>query len=165
MKIVYVSLLLALLSGCAAQETFETISDWYYEPVISAGMVRVSLPQNAAVLASHDDGASIYLCDGYTLCMQTMQSGDLDRTLRAVSGFSSDRLQLMQTEQQGVKRYDFVWAAAGEGSDQLCRGAVLDDGNYHYTLCVMSDADKTGDYLEIWDGIFSSFTLNSVEKT
>lgn len=165
MKIVCILLMLVLLTGCGAQETFETIADWYYEPAVSAGVIRITLPQEAAVLASMDDGGSIYLCDGYSLCMQTLESGDLEQTLRTVSGFSSDRLQLVQTEQRGVKRYDFVWAAAGEGTDQLCRGAILDDGNFHYTLCVMSDADKTGDYVEIWDEIFSSFTLAPVEQT
>lgn len=165
MKIVCVVLMLALLTGCGAQETFETVADWYYEPVISAGTVRLSLPQDAAVLASLDDGGSIYLCEGYSLCMQTLEAGDLDRTLRTVSGFSADRLRLMQTQQQGVTRYDFVWAAAGEGTDQLCRGAILDDGSFHYTLCVMSDADKTEDYAQIWDQIFSSFTLEPVEQT
>ena len=163
MKIVCILLMLALLTGCGAQETFETIADWYYEPVVSAGVIRVTLPQEAAVLASMDDGGSIYLCEGYSICMQTLASGDLERTLKTVTGFHSDRLQLIQTEQKNVKRYDFVWVAAGEGGDQLCRGAILDDGAFHYTLCVMSDADETGNYAETWDAIFSSFVLDDGE--
>ena len=163
MKVLCVLLVLLLFSGCAVRETFETVSDWYYEPVISASAIQVSLPGDAAVLASMDDSGSIYLCEGYTLCLQTFSSGDLDKTLRTVTGFGADRLQLIRTEQAGLKRYDFVWAAAGENGDQLCRGAILDDGNFHYTLSVMSDADKAGDFGEIWDGIFDSFSKKKPE--
>lgn len=161
MKMLCVLLVLLLFSGCAAQETFETVSDWYYEPAISEGVICLTLPQEAAVLASRDDGGSIYLCDGYTLCVQTLEAGDLERTMRAVSGFSTERLQPIKTEHQNVIRYDFVWAAAGEAGDQLCRGAILDDGNFHYTLAVMSNADKSGDLFETWDEIFSSFGLQN----
>lgn len=160
MKWLCVLLVLLLFSGCAAQETFETVSDWYYEPVISAGAIRLSLPEDAAVLASRDDGGSIYLCEGYTLCLQTLEAGDLNKTLRAVSGFGDDQLRCIQTQQAGVTRYDFVWAAAGETGDQLCRGAILDDGYFHYTLSVMSDADRFGDLSDTWDRIFSSFSIS-----
>ena len=164
MKVLCVLLALLLFSGCAARETFETVSDWYYEPAISAGMIQVSLPGDAAVLASSDDGGSVYLCEGYILCLQTLTSGDLDKTLRMVTGFGANRLQLIQTNQSGITRYDFVWAAAGEDGDQLCRGAILDDGNFHYTLSVMSDADEAEDYIEIWDKIFASFSQKQTEN-
>lgn len=163
MKIVCVLAALLVLSGCAAQETFETVSDWYYEPAISMGVIRMTLPQDAAVVTSHSDAGSIYICDGYTLSVQTLDGGDLDRSLRTVSGFSSDQLQLLQTQRQGGKRYDFVWAAAGEGGDQMCRGALIDDGTYHYTLCVMSDAAESGEFQETWNALFSSFGLENEE--
>ena len=154
--------LLLLLTGCAAQETFETVEDWYYEPVISAGAVTMSLPKGAAAAAlTHSDGSSIYLCEGFTLCLQTLPGGDLNATLRSVSGFTKEQLEPMQTAVSGVKRYDFVWAAAGEGGDQLCRGALLDDGNYHYVLTVMADADTAPGLEESWRSIFSSFSLRT----
>ncbi len=165
MKILCMLAVLLMLCGCNAQETFETVSDWYYEPAISAGLMQVKLPEGVSVPTSTHDGGSIYLCDGYTVCMQVLEAGDLDKTLRVVSGFSSDRLQLIQTRQQGMKRYDFVWVAAGEGTDQLCRGAVLDDGDFHYTLCVMADAGESESYQKTWEEIFASFGLAQTEKT
>lgn len=155
----YVLLMFILaLTGCTAKETFETVEDWYYTPAVSAAAIRVEVPEDAAV-ATQSDGGSLYLCDGYSLCMQTLQSGDLSRTLQTVTGFPAEKLQLMETASDGITRYDFVWAAAGEGGDQLCRGAILDDGSFHYTLCVIAQADTAGQLEQSWQEIFSSFGL------
>ena len=63
---------------------------------------------------------------------------------------------MIQTRQDGKDRYDFVWSAAGETGERLGRGAIVDDGNYHYCLSAMRDPGDT----EIpWRDIFSSFSL------
>ncbi len=164
MKLLCILTAVLMLCGCAAQETFETVSDWYYEPAISPGIVQVKLPENASAPTSTSDGGSIYLCDGYTVCLQILEAGDLEKSLRAVSGFSAEQLQLLQTQQQGMKRYDFVWAAAGEGVDQVCRGTILDDGNFHYTLSAMANADETEACRDVWEAMFSSFGLMAEES-
>lgn len=162
MKKICVCLLMGLLlTGCAARQTFETVEDWYYESAVSAGVIRVDIPEGAAAAAFGSDAGSIYLCDGYTLCLQTFPGGDLEATLQSVSGFSRDRLELIQTSRQGMQRYDFVWAAAGEGGDQLGRASVLDDGHHHYVLSVMAPAESAGEYEQIWQGIFASFSLDT----
>lgn len=159
MKKLLFLMLALLLGGCASRETFETVEDWYYTPAVSAAAVRVELPEDAAV-ATQSDGGSLYLCDGYSLCLQTLEGGDLNRTLQTVTGFPIEKLQLLGTATEDTKRYDFVWAAAGEGGDQLCRGAVLDDGSYHYTLCVIAQAEEAGKLEACWQEIFRSFTLD-----
>lgn len=160
MKIVVALLCLLLLTGCTAQETFETVGDWYYEPAISEGVISLSIPEQAAVTASGSEG-TVYLCEGYTVCLQTLQAGDLDRTLQSVSGFSKEQLQLVSTQPDGVIRYDFVWAAAGEGGDQLCRGAILDDGAYHYVLTVMAEAAEAKQCAQTWNALFASFSVSA----
>ena len=65
----------------------------------------------------------------------------------------------METAADGIKRYEFVWAATGETGDRLGRGTVLDDGNYHYCLTVQRPAEGTGDAQIVWSQVFSSFSL------
>lgn len=151
-----------VLAGCGAQETFETISDDIAEPVmVQMRGIELELPQDAvaAVMDSEETGA-LYLCNDFTLVIQTMAAGDLDRTVRGISGFGAEDVTMLRTQQQDADRYEWVWSAAGEGGDQLCRGVILDDGSYHYTLSVMADADVAGGLEKEWDGIFSSFRLD-----
>ena len=151
-----------LLTGCGVQETFETVADVYVQPVsVKVGDVSIMLPEDASVaVLENPDAGTLYLCDGYTLTLQTLQAGDLDRTLRQVTGFSRENLTLMQTTDTSCKRYECVWSAAGEAEDQVGRATVLDDGNYHYVLTVMAGASKAGELNDAWREIFDSFCLH-----
>ena len=152
-------LCIGLLSGCAPRETFETVGDWYYEPVVSHGIVTLQLPQDAVASTMSVEAGSVYLCDGYTVSLLTLAGGDLPRTVREVSGFPAERVELIATQRGGVDRYDFVWACAGEGGDQLGRAAILDDGTYHYVLTVLGEANICGSNQSI-ETLFDTFTLN-----
>lgn len=160
-KVVCLGLLLTvMLCGCHKAE-YETVSDEFEMPPIpAASVIRVDLPQDAAAEAiSSDKQDRLYLCDGYTLTVQTLSAGDLDRTLLAVTGFHKEGIAVFSQQQAGNRRYDFVWTCAGEGGDQLCRGAVLDDGNYHYVVTAMAPGEEAGDLSESWNRIFGSFSL------
>lgn len=152
-----------LLTGCSAQETFETISDIYAVPAsVTMYEVQLSLPDEAASPSMEaDDGSKIYLCDGYTVTVQTMQAGDLDRTLREVSGFSKEELTIMKTRKDDVTCYESAWCAAGEGEDQICRSVILDDGNYHYAVTVMANYSLAGELSAVWQHILDSVSLVS----
>ncbi len=156
------ALLLLLLAGCAGRSemTFETVSDDYLSAAVAATPRRISveLPQNAAMLTMKtEDAGTQYLCDDYSVCVQTLPSGDLDKTLRQMTGYGADALTLVETDQNGMKRYDFVWTSAGEGGDQPCRGAILDDGDYHYVLTSMANAGKTEQVERAWEKMFHGF--------
>jgi len=160
MKLFVGALALAVaLCGCAAEETFETVAD---EPVLTVMAqprnISVELPGEAAMPVVENDSGRIYLCQDYEIVVQTVAAGDLSATMEAVSGRSRDMLTVMQTQADGVSRYEFVWAAAGEGGDRLGRGLILDDGNFHYTLSVLRNADIAHDHTN-WNQVFSSFTL------
>lgn len=155
--------LFLLLTGCGAQETFETISDNYAAPVSAALYeVQVALPEEAAAPAMEaEDGSKLYLCDGYTVTVQTMESGDLDRTLRETTGFNKDSLTVMETQKDGFKRYECVWSAAGEGEDAVGRAVILDDGSCHYVVTVMANYTQAGALSAAWQHILDSVTLVS----
>lgn len=151
-------MLVILLAGCRA-ETMETVEDvWEEAPVAEARQIRVSLPGEEALPVMESSGDRLYLGEHYQIEVQTLPGGDLNRTVQTMSGLEPEDVTLMQTEQAGLTRYDFVWAAAGEEGDQLGRGAILDDGNYHYALSVLRSADDTATRQIHWDQMFSSFS-------
>ena len=160
MKRMLLLLMLAcLLAGCRA-ETMETVEDvWEEAPAAEARQIRVSLPGEEALPVMESSTDRLYLGENYQIEVQTLPGGDLNRTVQTMSGLEPEDVTLMQTEQGGLTRYDFVWAAAGEEGDQLGRGAILDDGNYHYALSVLRSADDTATRQIHWDQVFSSFSV------
>ena len=76
------------------QETFETVDDLYVVPAsVAMGRLSLSLPEETTmqVMALSDEN-SLYVCDGYTLVVQTMESGNLEETFRQTTGFSKEEL-------------------------------------------------------------------------
>lgn len=164
MKKLCICFVLLLLTGCSQPEDFETMADTYEEPeILPAESIWVQLPEEAAVNTVQTDGAQLYLCDGYTLELQTLPAGNMQATLRSVTGYEPDRLTVMERRQGELDRYECVWVAAGEGGDQVGRTAILDDGRYHYVLTLMTDAQLAGELAETWQVILDSFDLGEPE--
>lgn len=164
LKKLWIVLALGLvLSGCGAQETFETVSDLYAQPVSAIlQQVVLDVPQEAAAMVMQSDSeGTMYLCDDYTITVQTFASGDLNKTLQTVTGYEIERLQLMQTRTDNAKRYECVWTAAGEGQTQVGRTCLLDDGSYHYVLTVMAAESRSGELMQTWNALMESFRIAS----
>lgn len=151
-----------LLAGCSQPQAFETMSDVYEQPeVADAAQILLELPEDAATpTMTGEDGAVLYLCDNYCITVQTVPAGDLDATLRQTTGYARDQLQLMEQQDGNCKRYSCVWAAAGEGEDQIGRAVILDDGSYHYVVSVMAGASQAGELSEVWQRLFKSIRLD-----
>ena len=162
MKKVLVFLLVAvLLAGCGAEETFETVEDILpVEPVAAPQQFFVSLPEEAASPTFQDDsGAELYVCQDYTITKQILESGDLEKTIKTLTGKSREELQVIKTMQETCDRYDFVWTAAGEDGLQTGRACILDDGNYHYALSAMAEETKAGSLRQTFQEMFDSCKL------
>ena len=146
-----------LLCGCGAEETLETVADeWLVPAMAQPREISVRLPEDAVVPVLEQDSSQLYMAQGYELMLETLSAGDLNATIRALSGYERDQLTVMQTRQGEADRYDFVWTAAGEQGERLGRGVILDDGDYHYCLSVLRDPGET---LIVWQDVFSSFGL------
>lgn len=158
-RILLVLLMTLLLAGCAEAELGETVADVWQEAVTVAAPreTRLELPGEAVACAMESDTGRLYFGDGYEVMVQTLSSGDLDATIRALTGFDREDITVIQS-QSDPKRWEFAWASAGEGGERLGRGVVLDDGNYHYCLTVLQDADDD-DCQIIWSQVFNSFEL------
>lgn len=150
-----------LLSGCASQETFETIGAVDQVPADAQPWeIGVDLPEGLTTAASQAEGAEkLFLCEDYTVITQIMEGGDLNNTFKTCTGYPLETLQVVKTAEDGVTRYDSVWTCASETGDQVGRIAVLDDGRYHYVLTAMSDALKAGGLAETWQTMFRSFRI------
>lgn len=161
MKKVWVFLVMLLvLTGCGEAEVFETVGDEAVQPVMAQPReMKLTLPEDTILPAMETDSGTLYMCVGYDITVQTMESGDLGSTVRQVTGCEIGDLTVITTEKEGVDCYEFVWTAAGDMGEQVCRGMVLDDGAYHYILTAMAAAELVGEYQEIWNGIFESCTL------
>lgn len=152
-------LLPLLLCGCGAEETFETVADELAVPVMAQPrQITVELPEDAAAPVLEREGEQVYLCEDYEIIIETLSAGDLDGTIRTLCGYDREDLTVMETQWQEVTRYEFVWAAAGETGDRLGRAVILDDGQYHYCMTALRDADGEDSQI-IWNQVFGSFDL------
>lgn len=161
MKKVCIFFLLAmLLCSCAAEETFETVSDELIQPVMATPrQISVKLPDEAVAPVLESDEEQIYLCEDYEIILETLDSGDLNATVRHISGYDKENLTVIKTGMDGVDRYEFVWVFAGEEGSRLGRAVILDDGSYHYCMSVMRSAEETEESQIVWNDVFGSFSL------
>ena len=151
-----------LLTGCGAEETFETVADEQVLPAMAQPQeILVSLPGETAMPAMESENGRFYMAGDYEIHIQTLESGDINRTVKTLSGFEKDALTVMETDRDGMRRYEFVWSCAGENGDRLGRAVILDDGSYHYTMTVLRDADTTETSQIVWNDVFASFALDS----
>ena len=161
MRKILVFLLVSLIfAGCGAQETMETVADeWVQSAAAPVSEIHLTFPEEAAAPVSESETGALYQCDGYDILVQTLEAGDLDATLRSVTGYSREDLTVIETRFSDVKRYDLVWSCLGELGDQVGRACVLDDGNYHYILSVLADAERAGEFEVVWEALFGSYSL------
>lgn len=152
--------MLVFFSGCSRQKAMETVTDEWAQPVIAPhAQLSMWLPEKAVLETMDSDTGSLYFCNGYTLTVQTLPSGDTEKTLKSLTGFGQETLSPLETEHNGIRRLDWVWTAMGEVGQQVCRGALLDDGNYHYCVTAMTDAASAAAMETEWSRIFTSMEL------
>ncbi len=146
------------LSACGAAQTFETVADEWVEPALAEpGEICLSLPETAVSAA----GGNYWYWDTGEISLERYRSGDLAGTIRQISGYGQDAVTCLTREQGGYCRYDLVWAAAGETGEQVCRAAILNDGQYHYVLTAVTDADRQEELSVALDAMFASFSLEA----
>ena len=149
--------LAVLLCGCKAEETLETVSDeWMVPAMAQPREISVRLPENTVLPVMEQDGRRLYMGQDYEIIQETLASGDLKDTVRTISGFEKDQLTVLETCQADADRYDFVWTTTGEQGVRLGRAVILDDGNYHYCMTVLRDAEES---IVVWQDVFASFVL------
>lgn len=151
-----------LLSGCSTEQTMETLSDdLSVSAAAEASKIFISVDEENAAVFYDGNGGELYLCEGYTVAVQTLVGGDVARSVELLTGFSKEDLTVMQTLRDGLTAYEYVWCAAGEREDQICRGMLIDDGTYHYAVTVMADYTLAGQMQDTWQTVFDSVVINT----
>ena len=164
MRKLIVLFLLVALTGCSGNQILETVTDGNLEPVMAqARELEMELPEEAAAYTVGGEGDRVYFCDGYSVVVQTMQAGDMDRTMRQISGFSKEALSVMETRQEDAVRYDFAWSSVSDEGEMVCRTAMLDDGYYHYAVTVMAEYTQAGELSKQWDDVLGSVRLSRTD--
>lgn len=160
-KCFYFLLISVFLTGCGIAPTFETVSDEWAEAVAAPlREIIVTLPEEALLPVSESDIGRLYQCDGYEIAIQTLEAGDLDATVRSVTGYGRENLTVLETRQEDIRRYDLVWSCLGEAGEQVGRACVLDDGNYHYVLSVLTEANRANELETVISQVFLSYSLS-----
>lgn len=156
-------LMMGMLTGCASP-TFETLGDIPHQQVAAPTPRKVvlTLPEEAQQAVWSQNGDTMYLCDDYTIHLQTLNAGDLQGSIRQISGFDREKLTVMESVCGDHDRYEWVWTAPGEGGDAVFRCVLLSDGDFHYALTVSADATEAGGLTDQWNALLGSFCL---EKT
>ena len=163
-KLWWLPLMIMLLAGCTGEQSYETVSDQLEVPVVSVRYsVSLDLPEEAADPVMDTGSEKLYECEDYTLTLQTMDGGDLEKTFRAVTGMGADALTVLQTQRNEMPCYQCAWTTAGEDGQRICRALILDDGNMHHAVTVMADHTLAGQLTEQWEAIFRSATLVSTD--
>ena len=163
-KVSLILLVVLLLTGCGSVETWETLGDVPHDvPVgVQLRQVMLTLPSDAALEASvAENGMNVYICEDYWMVLQNFEAGDLNGTVKQLSGFVPAQLTMMESNCQDHARYDWVWTAASEEGEVVCRGALLDDGRNHYTLCVFALSEQAKQVQGQWNDLFASFCLDN----
>ena len=151
-----------LLSGCLSAPVYETITGLDVNGVTPVEKkIVIQLPEDAAVQTVQGGSGKIYICDGYEIMVETLSSGDLNKTLQSLTGFSKDALTVVETKQDGLDRYTCVWTSTGEKGTQVGRTTVLDDGGYHYCLSITAPAETVLELQPVIQMVFESFTLDA----
>lgn len=160
-KLWMIPLVVLFLVGCGKKPALETITDVPDTPVVSA-VQRIQMqlpPELSSPVLEGESGSSLYLCDDYTVAVQTLEAGSLQKTIRETTGMDKEKLQIIQTKQGNIKRYQWVWTTTGENGTQIGRACILDDGAYHYVLTALTDESKAEKLQPQWKEMFASFTL------
>lgn len=159
-KVLLVLLTACLLAGCSLQ-TFERVEDPNdVQAMATPGKILLELPGSAAVPAMEGTYGSLYFCGDYEISVETLLSGNLDSTLKTLTGFGKEDISLLETQRKGISCYEGVWSAAGENGDCIGRIMVLDDGSFHYCVTVMTPAENAAMCISEWNELFSSVTLS-----
>lgn len=147
-----------VLCGCSAEETFETVSDEIVSPVMAQPReISVRLPEDAVAPVLESESRQIYMSEDYEITIETLSAGDLNATIQTLSGYPKDALTVVKTQSGEAARYEFVWVSTGEQGQRLGRAVILDDGQYHYCMSILRDAEEVTQI--VWSDVFNSFVL------
>lgn len=161
-KLCVMVVLTALLCGCGKQDYEVRSAPCGAEEAAAPAVISICLTDElSAPVMSTQEGDRLYMADHYEVSLQTVAGGDLNATLKSCTGFDRSKLTVLETDKDGLKRYDCAFTALGEGTQNVGRLTVLDDGNYHYVLTVTADGVYAEEMSAAWQQLSDSFQIST----
>lgn len=159
-----IALFALVLTACGPEETpvFETVGQDAYlsQEKPAPGQMEVMIPEEAvSQTMAGGIGGELYTWEDHSLQLQTLDGGDIRRTVEEVTGFDYDELTVMASQKGELMYYQTVWCTAGEEGTLLGRALIADDGNYHYCISLLSPEDS--DSGEVYDRLCASFSVTN----
>lgn len=164
MKITVVLVLMMLLSGCAgaAWETVEDINTAI--PAASwqeaAYSIEIGIPSDLALQEQTADW-SLYATENGELEVETRRflASDMKQAVKTLSGFSADRMTILQTTRFDLPEYQFAWLAQTEQGSRLYRADFVIDGMECYAVVCSRPEEAGMAFDEPIRHVFSTFGL------
>ena len=161
MRIVCLLCLILTLAGCAAP-VWETVED--FVPAEPAGLwqedaycIEIGVPEGIALTEQSPTGC-LYEGEQMTVETMTFLSSDYHGAVEQISGFSSDRLHILQTDRFGMPEYQFAWVSQAEEGARLHRADLVMDGTVCYAVvCTVPEGTAA---MEEVSAVFSTFGLS-----
>jgi len=150
-----------MFSGCSA-ENFEPMLDVYGPGVQpQPAKIQVKLPENAALSVMMGDTGTLYYGENYEVCVETYPSGNINSTLNKITGRSADELTVLEVPVEQGNSYRCGWSVTDDEGERIGQCIVIDDGNYHYCLTVLVDAECAGQLRPMIDMVLNSYSFPS----
>jgi hypothetical protein len=161
-KVWLILMLLLVLTGCGAKKLEPMLDVYAPESLPEPAQVVLDLPQEAGMEGFAGEAGRLYLCEGYCIAVESLAGGDMNATLRQLTGYDAGNLTVLQRTDGGMQRYECAWTCVGEAGDQVGRAVVVDDGIYHYCVSVTAPAEKALKLQPVFRALFESFELEAV---
>ncbi len=159
------AVLAAACCGCASDAvTWETVDDEIVEasgPAEEPYIITFGVPSDVDANPLTDGSRSLYVQeDGdYEILSDVVTAPNHDAAIEQVSGFPADELDVLETTRFGLPEYRFAWVSESDEGSYVSQAAVVEDGNYYYTL-VFSAREEVGNaYDSCAEEVFASFGI------
>ena len=170
MKTVIIAMGLTIwLSGCGAP-AWETVHDNLPTPTEavwqeSAYEISLGIPDHLQ-LVEEGNTYALYSSEHGEVEIETSRflTTGLEQAIEKLSGYSADRMMVLQTQRFELPEYQFAWVSQSEQGTRLYRADLIMDGTCCYAV-VCSSLEEAGDYASFEARkVFSTFGLNGVEE-
>lgn len=155
--------MVGVLCGCAAEPVYETIADSWEQtaPAASPGKMEVPLPEGAEMEVMEALGDSYYRVGNWELWTKVLTGGDVQKSFEALSALDVRGLTVLERDRGDLRCYETTWAVTSEEGGQVVRAGILDDGNYHYCICLSAPEDEAGDAGQVFSEVFQAVRITN----
>jgi len=157
--------LVGMLSGCGGEPVYETIGDvWEQtEPAARPGRMEVPLPEGTQMEVMDGLGDSYYRVGSWDLWTNVLPGGDVKKSIQTLSAMNTDTLTVLKRSRGELECFETTWSVVSEEGQRVVRAGILNDGTYHYCLCISAPEEEAEDAGEVFAQILREVRITNTE--